>query len=169
MRLFGRWKPTGRQITDIMQLRDGQQVQAIAFYKDKRIRKKLRKAHISIKKNEYFPYAKVFLIGPHGFITILGYQPRDVKFNYMDSSKIFAVNLIKENQSMANKLMAMVRLNKNQRKLSKAGIYDENGNLTTDGQEVLLNLIAKEYEPKLVELVKDWKEDKKKKSDEDDD
>lgn len=79
--------------------------------------------------------------------------------------KLFKPNLIKENQTMANKLMALVRLNKNQRKLAKAGVYDENGNLTPDGQEVLLNLLAKDKEAELVELVKDWKTDKKDKSD----
>lgn len=70
---------------------------------------------------------------------------------------------------MANKLMALVRLNKNQRKLAKAGIYDENGNLTTDGQEVLLNLLAKDKEAELVDLVKDWKDTDKKKSKDDSD
>lgn len=68
---------------------------------------------------------------------------------------------------MPNKLMSLIKLNKNQRKLEKAGIYDENGNLTRDGQEVILNLIAKDYEEKLVDLVKDWKECKKDKSSDD--
>jgi len=67
---------------------------------------------------------------------------------------------------MANKLLGLIRLNKNQRKLQKVGIYDENGNLTPDGQEVVLNLIAKDKEAELVELSKDWKTDKKEKSDE---
>lgn len=79
-----------------------------------------------------------------------------------------AKKLLKEIQNMANALMALVRLNKNQRRLAKVGIYNENGNLTTDGQELLLNIIAKEYETRLIDLAKDWKAKEDKKRDDED-
>lgn len=68
---------------------------------------------------------------------------------------------------MANKLLSTLRLNKDQRQLAKVGVYDENGNLTEDGKELLLNHLASKHEVDLVELTKDLakckdKEDKDK-------
>lgn len=64
---------------------------------------------------------------------------------------------------MANKLLAALKLNKTQRTLVKAGVYDSNGNLTEDGKELVLNYLAGENESKLVELTKDIVEKSKNK------
>jgi hypothetical protein len=164
----------GQKITDICQLKDGMSVQA--FHKESRRwrREPIKDGYVKIHKPDcysYFPERYDISIIDRGGRTNrinLGTvnAPYSNDFRYYD---IYKVNRFKEKQSMANKLMALVRLNKNQRKLTKVGIYDENGNLTDDGQEVLLNLVAKEYEPKLIELVKDWKDGKKRKCDEEDD
>lgn len=67
--------------------------------------------------------------------------------------------------TMANKLLAALKLNKTQRKLVKAGVYDSNGNLTEDGKELVLNYLAGENEAKLVDLTKDLVSKSKKESD----
>jgi hypothetical protein len=162
-----RWQPKGRRLYDLEDLRDGQRVQAIAYYNQRSIRQKIKKGVIVFEYDKWLDGgAGVYLKSLTGdFKSHLGYWNSDGSFDSshrnMQHSKIYLHNRFKENQSMANKLMALVKLNKNQRKLAKAGIYDENGNLTPDGQEVVLNLIAKDKEAELVELVKDWKTDKK--------
>lgn len=57
---------------------------------------------------------------------------------------------------MTNKLLAALKLTRDHRKLHKAGVYDNNGNLTDDGSELLLNFLAKKYETDLVALTKDF-------------
>lgn len=161
---FG-WQPTGRRLLRLEELRNGMSVQAIGYVKISK--KKIKEGTIQF---EYEPWldggASVYLKDLNSdFKAHLGYLEGtgqwDKKHDSMHAHRIYVHNKLKENTTMANKLMALVKLNKNQRKLAKAGIYDENGNLTVDGQEVLLNMLAKDHEDKLVELVKDFKTDKK--------
>ncbi len=160
---FCRWKPKGQLIIDIHQLKDGMSVQA-RRYDGQRIYDGY--VHIEFAKYEFDRDVVRILDRDSSREFYIGAidAPYINSFKYY---KIYKLNRFQRRISMSNKLMAMVRLNKNQRKLAKVGIYDENGNLTEDGQEVLLNLICKEYETKLVELAKDWRDSKKKKDDDD--
>lgn len=191
------WYPKGRKValSEYDRLEDGQRVQAFGPWETRGIIKQrtpIKEATVKVEDRERVEYTY-----PDGYhakekrwmerhITLCwrsrtGFQVKQpiaerrlpdggwTTTRYAGNYILFLVNLIRENRTMANKLMALVKLNKNQRKLAKAGIYDENGNLTSDGQEVVLNLIAKDKEAELVELVKDWKDDKKSsKKDEDD-
>jgi len=162
-----RWRPTGLQITNIDELKEGMSVQARRYDG-----KKIFDGYVKIKFGKGVYEHDIYWIfnreGSKNFYIGAKNAPHGNDFKYY---KIYKLNRFQRRTSMSNKLMAMVRLNKNQRKLAKVGVYDENGNLTEDGQEVLLNLVAKEYESKLIELAKDFKDSKKSKKcdDEDDD
>lgn len=171
---MSRFKPSGPRITDIEQLKEGMSVMARYRERGRVARQPIRFGYVEVETaKSVFDYDRIYIrsrIDPtYSFYIGAVIAPYGNDFKYYD---IYKLNRFKEKTTMANKLMALVRLNKNQRKLAKVGIYDENGNLTADGQEVLMNLVAKEYEVKLIDLVKDWKDVKKKKcddGDEDDD
>jgi hypothetical protein len=56
-------------------------------------------------------------------------------------------------------LVTYLKLNTKQRTLHKAGLVDENGNLTESGTDVLLNLVLEDYTDKMVALAKEYKKD----------
>lgn len=60
-------------------------------------------------------------------------------------------------------IVTYAKLNKNQRTLYKVGMVDTDGHLTTDGRNVLLDMLAADpaTQTKLVELAKDYKKDQK--------
>lgn len=166
--------PHGRKITELNQLVHGE---TLVVYPYARLSSSLflqgYRATVVIETNEYTTdYKLTGLVGhrdiPLGRVSkprLGGYFVSSIYDNdYVRDHKIYKLNQIKENESMANKLMSALKLNKDQRKLSKAGVYDENGNLTADGQELMLNWLAKKHEAELVVLVKDFTQDKKKKN-----
>jgi hypothetical protein len=163
------WKPTGRRLYHWPDLEDGRRVQG--YYGSGPYREPIKDGIIE-RESRFYDFDQTKIERVYVRFTYQGSVIRELlcRKNYgrwqhgYAHFELFTVNLIKENQSMANKLLGLIKLNKNQRKLQKVGIYDENGNLTADGQEVVLNLIAKDYEARLVELSKDWKIDDKKKS-----
>jgi hypothetical protein len=133
-------------------LKDGMYVSgSITDYSTSRI----HHARIQVKIDQNI--TTVYLLDPKKLLRELGWIYKGGAWFRNYSINLHCVrnpilNLIKDN-SLSNKLLSVLHLNKDQRKLSKAGVYDSNGNLTTDGQELVLNLLAKEYEEKLVELV----------------
>lgn len=165
------WKPTGRRLFHWPNLKDGQRVEGYFGYGS--YRTNIRHGWISRKVEDYdrSSITTIYVNFPYLGRSVTR-ETLCSKWSFKDrwshgsgSFELYSINLIKENMTMANKLLGLIKLNKNQRKLQKIGIYDENGNLTLDGQEVLLNLIAKDYEEKIVELTKDWKSDDDKKKD----
>ena len=162
-----KWKRNLSQITDINQLKEGMSVQARRYD-----RLKIYNGYVHVKEAKTEWDRDIYWIFNREGSKNFYIGAKDAQYgNDFKYYKIYKLNRFQRRTSMSNKLMAMVRLNKNQRKLAKVGVYDENGNLTEDGQEVLLNLVAKEYESKLIELAKDFKDSKKSKKcdDEDDD
>lgn len=168
--MWRHWNPKGARITDIRSLKDGMSVQARRYDKRK-IYSGFVKVKVEYRGTSYETQSIWIFDRDSDQNFYIGAIKRSPYPDHSDFKyyQIYKLNRFKEKTSMSNKLMALVKLNRNQRKLSKVGIYDENGNLTEDGQEVLLNLIAKEYEDKLIELAKDWKDSKKKKNCEEDD
>ncbi len=170
-----RWHPTGRRLSHWPDLVDGQQVQGYCITSGNR--RPFRTGWISREVEDWnsFKTDTVYInyeyrgsickeiLCKRYFDSDSGYKDESWQRRSYNTFELYSVNLIKENQTMANKLLGLIRLDKNQRKLQKVGIYDENGNLTPDGQEVVLNLIAKDKEAQLVELSKDWKTEKDKK------
>lgn len=70
-------------------------------------------------------------------------------------------NKCKETTKM--NIVTYAKLNKDQRVLYKVGVIDNGGNLTQDGREILLDMLAsdKEIQAKLVVLAKDFKKEQK--------
>ncbi len=168
-------RPRGRLVTDWMQFKDGDTVDVCRMPYDRMFSRTLRDASIRHKKVcRYGSLTMTEIWIDHKSKSYeLGFfytgDDYDGEFHKSTIEKwwLYKFNGLIKEPSMANKLLALVKLDKSQRRLAKVGIYDENGNLTDDGQEVLLNMLAKDNESKLIDLVKDWKDDKdcKKKSD----
>lgn len=62
-------------------------------------------------------------------------------------------------------IVTFLKLDKDQRELNKAGILDDSGVLTEEGQEVLLNILiqSKEFKSIILEAAKEYNKGKKKK------
>jgi hypothetical protein len=165
--IFG-WKPTGQRLYRLEDLRDGMSVEAIAY---PRISKhKIKHGVIQFRRNSWLNGEAVIYLKDldDAFDACLGYTDKtsfDLRHNNMDDHRIYVRNLIKRRPTMANKLLSTLRLNKDQRQLAKVGVYDENGNLTEDGKELLLNHLAAANEKELVELTKDLAKCKDKEDD----
>lgn len=171
------WKPRGRRIHGFQALRDGQRVQG--YYSESRYPIRDGRIERSVEDYGSFKIERIYIVFTYSGTRSVR-NPVAHRSTYsvglLDDRKrfwgpwtrewsqfeLYTTNLIWENMNMANKLMALIKLNKNQRKLQKVGIYDENGNLTEDGKEVVMNLWARDNEDKLVELTRDWKTDDKK-------
>lgn len=70
----------------------------------------------------------------------------------------------KEEENMSG-IVTFLKLDKDQRELNKAGILDDSGILTEEGQEVLLNILiqSKEFKSIILEAAKEYNKGKKKK------
>lgn len=170
---FRRWKPTGKRLFRLEDLKDGMSVEAITY--PRITKRKIKHGAIQFRYDLWLDGEAVVYLKDldSDFEACLGYTDRttrsgfDVRHNNMGDHRIYVRNLIKRRPTMANKLLSTLRLNKDQRQLAKVGVYDENGNLTEDGKELLLNHLASKHEVDLVELTKDLakckdKEDKDK-------
>lgn len=58
-------------------------------------------------------------------------------------------------------VLTFLKLNKNKKIMRKAGWVDDNGNLTDDGAEVLMNVLLEEKEESMAELAKEFVKEKK--------
>lgn len=58
-------------------------------------------------------------------------------------------------------VLTFLKLNKNKKIMRKAGWVDDNGNLTDDGAEVLMNVLLEEKEESIAELAKEFVKEKK--------
>ncbi len=165
------WHPEGQYIEDWRTLQNGSWVNGYYRKWQAIFPHKFRNGTIELKVKDYgegITSVDVYLHTPN-WSEHLGHYGTDHLgkleiFSRATLNKYVIYRKSKFNKgktSMANKLLSVLRLNKNQRALAKAGVYDENGNLTDDGQELLLNLLAQKHEQELVDLTKDMEKAKK--------
>lgn len=61
-----------------------------------------------------------------------------------------------EKEDTMKNVVAFLRLNKDQRAMRKAGLVDDNGNLTEDGKTVLLNLLLEDKVTEMAQAARDY-------------